>query len=128
MTSFALLLGRLILGVYFIKNGLNHFKRGKDMSQYAATKGVPSVMIPLTGMQLLAGGLSILAGFYPRYWALLLVLFLVPVAFLMHDFWNIKDPSMKMMNKINFDKNLALAAALLMLSTLTIWGSFSLHP
>lgn len=128
MISLALLLGRVVLGLYFIKNGLNHFKKGRDMSQYAGSKGVPGLMIPLTGLQLLAGGLSILLGFYPRYGALLLVLFLIPVAFVMHDFWNVKDATMKMVNQINFDKNLALAAALLILSTLTFWGPLSLHP
>jgi len=36
------LLGRLIFGGYFIFSGINHFKKPREMAQYAAAKKVPS--------------------------------------------------------------------------------------
>ncbi len=41
------------------------------------------------------GGLSILLGFPEKLGAWLLVHFLVPVTFTMHNFWAVKDPMMQ---------------------------------
>jgi len=115
------LLGRVILGSYFIMSGYNHLAKLEMMSQYAASKGVPKIMVIITGLQLLVGGLSILLGVYPQLGALLLVAFLMPVAFIMHNFWQEKDQMMKMTQMVNFTKNLALAGALLIISTISSW-------
>src|SRR2546427_7062042 len=58
-------LGRAMFGGFFAYNGVNHFRNQKMMSQYAEAKGVPAAeaAIPATGALLLAGGLSIMAGF-----------------------------------------------------------------
>ena len=63
---------------------------------------------------LLLGGLSILLGAYPIARVILLAAFLIPVSFMMHDFWKVQDPQMKMGEMINFMKNMALLGALLM--------------
>lgn len=47
-----------------------------------------------------------------------LAAFLVLAAFTMHAFWTDKDPQTKMANMVNFQKNLALAAAITMLLVL----------
>lgn len=115
------LLGRIVLGSYFLMNGASHLTKLPMMSQYAASKGVPKILVILTGVQLLVGGLSLLLGIYPQLGALLLVAFLVPVALIMHDFWREKDPMMRMVQTVNFTKNLALAGALLLIATIPDW-------
>jgi putative oxidoreductase len=54
------------------------------------------------------GGLSILLGFHGKLGAWLLVLFLVPVTFTMHNFWAVKDPLMQQMQMAMFLKNISM--------------------
>jgi len=72
--------------------------------------------VPLSGVIALLGGLGILLGFKARYGAWLIVIFLVPVTFMIHDFWTVADPMMRQMQQINFMKNLAMLGAALMIT------------
>jgi len=112
----AFLVGRIVLGVYYLFNALNHFRSLNMMAGYAGSKGVPAPKLAVagTGVLLLLGGLSILLGVQPTIGVILIVVFLVPVAFMMHNFWAVQDPQMKMMEMVNFMKNIALAASALM--------------
>jgi len=105
-----------VLGVYYLFNALNHFRSLNMMAGYAGSKGVPAPKLAVagTGVLLLLGGLSILLGVQPTIGVILIVVFLVPVAFMMHNFWAVQDPQMKMMEMVNFMKNIALAASALM--------------
>ena len=49
-------LGRAIFGGYFAWSGLNHFVRQREMSQYAAAKGVAAAdtAVPASGAMILA--------------------------------------------------------------------------
>ena len=113
-------LGRVMFGGYFAWSGLNHFLNQETMSQYAAGKGVPSAetAVPASGAMIVAGGLSVAAGFKPRQGLALLVGFLVPVTLKMHRFWEVEDPSQRMSEMINFTKNVALVGAALALMQL----------
>ena len=112
----ALLVGRILFGGFFVMNGLNHFARGRMLRDYAAMKKVPmpGIAVALTGLLLLFGGAGILAGAYMRWAVAALAVFLILVSFKMHDFWNISDPQMKMIETVNFTKNMALLGAALM--------------
>jgi uncharacterized membrane protein YphA (DoxX/SURF4 family) len=85
----------------------------------AAEKGITVDLIVLvvvgSGALILAGGLSVLLGVWPDLGALLILVFLVPTAVLMHDFWRQADPMAKRAEQTNFLKNIALAGAALML-------------
>jgi putative oxidoreductase len=122
--SFMFLVGRIIFGGYFILNGISHFKNIGSMAGYASSKGVPSPKLAVggSGLLLLIGGLGVILGIYV-YWALAaLALFLIPVTFTMHRFWTISDPMQKMGEKINFQKNMALLGAILIISAIpTPW-------
>jgi len=117
VNDYILLLSRIILGFYFIFNGFSHFRSLNFMSQWVKSKNIPAprLMVILTGIFLLIGGFSILLGSYVEIGILSLTLFFLPVTFIMHDFWREQDPQMKMMQMINFMKNLALWAAILTL-------------
>lgn len=111
------LIGRIIVGGYFIYNAINHLLLGTErLAGYAASKGVeaPRVMVYLSGVLLLLGGLSILLGLLPNWGILLLLVFLIPVSFTMHDFWT-ETGEARALDLVNFTKNMALVGALLML-------------
>ena len=111
--QYVFVLGRIIYGVYFVKAGINHFRSLAMLSGYAGMKGVPMprVAVMFSGLLIIAGGLSVLTGFHPRYGLAAIILFLVPVSLMMHTFWSDTDPMMKMNNHINFEKNFAMAGA-----------------
>lgn len=85
---------------------------------YSAGTGVPlaSLAVPLSGAIALLGGLSILPGFKARYGAWLIVIFLVPVTFMIHNFWTVTEPMMRQMQQINFTKNLSMLGAALLIA------------
>lgn len=111
------LLGRIILGGYFIKNGISHFQHLEGNTGYAQSKGVPMAKqsVMATGLMMLLGGLGILLGVYVELSVGLLVLFLLGTLVKMHRYWEVADPMARMGEHINFYKNLALIGALLML-------------
>lgn len=111
------ILGRILLGGFFIYNAYNHFKNLAGLTGYATMKRVPMAKesVMLSGALMALGGLSVLLGYHMVYGAMLLVLFLVPTTLVMHKFWKETDPQAKMMEQIQFGKNVALTGALLIL-------------
>ncbi|HEY4158258.1 MAG TPA: DoxX family protein [Polyangiaceae bacterium] len=107
-TRFLVPLGRLLFVLIFLESVPMHFSAAG--ANYAAAQGVPfaSVLVPLSGLLALVGGLSVLLGVYARWGALLLALFLVPVTFAMHRFWMISDPAQAMLQRIMFMKNITM--------------------
>ena len=114
------LIGRIIYGGFFIMNALNHFGNLSAMAGYARSKGVllPEAAVIVTGLMLLAGGLSVLLGYLPTVGLGLIMIFLVVVAFWMHGYWAVSDPMARMGEQVNFYKDLALAGAALMMTLL----------
>lgn len=116
LTGAVVFAGRLLFSSIFIFGGLGNFSH--QTIAYAAAQGVPlaSIAVPLAGILSLVGGLSILFGYHARIGAGLLVLFLVPVTPMMHNFWAVKDPMMAQMQMVNFLKNLSLLGGAFLIS------------
>ena len=112
----AFVAGRLIVGSYFLFNAFNHFTHVSMMSSYAASKGVPAATLGVVaaGVLLAVAGFTLLLGWHPKIGVAALVLFLVPVTFMMHPFWRIPDAQERMVQTANFMKNLALLGSSLM--------------
>jgi putative oxidoreductase len=112
-----ILVGRVLFAFLFLTSGYAHLAKRQMMAPYAAAKGVPAAMAGVvgSGVLLLAGSLSVLLGIWADLGALLLVIFLVPTAVLMHAFWKETDPQARMTEMIQFNKDIALAGAALML-------------
>jgi putative oxidoreductase len=64
----------------------------------------------------LVGGLSILLGYKAKYGAWLIVLFLAPVSFMMHNFWTYTDPMQMQMQMVMFMKNMSMLGAALLIA------------
>jgi uncharacterized membrane protein YphA (DoxX/SURF4 family) len=110
------IIGRILLGGFFVYNSYNHLFKTKDLAGYAEFKKVPfpKASVIASGLLLLFGGYSVLTGVRVEAGIAALVLFFVPTTFTMHAFW--KDEGQdRAFNKIQFGKNLAILGALLML-------------
>jgi len=111
------LVGRILVGLYLLFNGLNHFVRLDMLSGYAASKGVPfpTFAVILAGLLLLLAGFSLGLGYKPKIGILALTLFFIPVTLMMHNFWAVADAGARTREFINFSKNFALFGFSLML-------------
>ncbi|MDZ7339189.1 MAG: DoxX family protein [candidate division KSB1 bacterium] len=129
MMQVVFLVGRIVVGVYYLFNAINHFAKLGPMSAYAASKGIPAakVAVVVSGLLLLVAGLSFLTGYRPTVGVVALVIFLVPVTFSMHAFWKVQDPMVRMSEMINFTKNLALLGSSLMFLAIRQPWPFSLR-
>lgn len=120
MVDVLVLIGRIFFAPLFLTSALGHLTQSEAMAQYAQFKGVPAARLSViaSGVLLLVGGLSVLLGVWADLGALLLVVFLVPTALLMHNFWKETDPQAKQTEMISFNKDISLAGAAIMLFAL----------
>jgi putative oxidoreductase len=111
------LAARILLGMYYLFNASMHFFQLNMMAGYSASKGVPApeLAVIVGGLLLFIGGASILTGYKPTIGVIALVIFFIPVTFMMHNFWAVSDQMMKMGELVNFMKNIALLSSTVML-------------
>ncbi|MEY4100817.1 MAG: hypothetical protein RLZZ567_59 [Actinomycetota bacterium] len=95
------------------------------MTGYAQYKKVPAAKLSviLSGLMILVGGIFVALGIYADLGALLIALFLIPTAFMMHNFWKETDATAKMNETIAFFKDLSLAGAALIIYALVAGGA-----
>ena len=124
-----LVLGRILLGGFFVYNGLQHFLEYDAMVAFTASQAVPvpGLAVTVSGLLLLFGGMSLLLGLWPKVGAGMIILFLVGVTPVMHDFWNVNAPQARMMQMTNFLKNLALIGAACLAAALPEPWPLSVH-
>ena len=99
----------------FVLSGLAlHFNhQGVELARaYGAP--APALTVPLSGVAIVAGGLSIGLGVFADLGALVVAVFLLPTAYFIHAFWKEKDEQGKDSQIGHFQKNIALAGAALL--------------
>lgn len=108
----AALVGRILLAVIFILSGFGKITGYEGTAHYMAAKlPMVGVLLPLTILTELGGGILLAIGFKARWVGLVLAGFTLLAAIVFHDFWN-GDPNH--MQQINFLKNVAITGGLLM--------------
>jgi putative oxidoreductase len=114
--NYVVLLGRIFYVAIFLAAVPGHFTAGTIA--YSASMGVPlaSITVPLSGVIALLGGLSILLGYKAKIGGWLIVIFLVPVTLMMHNFWSVADPMQAGMQQIMFMKNISMLGAALIIA------------
>lgn len=114
--SYLLLLGRILYSFIFAMTVLSHFSKGA--ADYAGAQGVPMphIFVPVSGIIAFLGAISIILGYKAKLGALLIIIFLIPVSFFMHNFWAIDDPVMMMNQQAHFMKNISILGAALIIS------------
>jgi putative oxidoreductase len=116
MNATLLLIGRILFALIFIVAAPRHFSH--EGVQHAADLGVPMarILVPISGVMALLGGLSVALGYKAALGAWLLVGFLLPVTLMMHAFWNQADPIASHVQQAMFAKNLAMLGAALLIT------------
>jgi uncharacterized membrane protein YphA (DoxX/SURF4 family) len=120
------LIGRILFSALFLGSAFGHLTQADAMAGYAASRGLPQPKLAVlgSGVLILIGGLLVLLGIWIDLGALLLVIFLLPTAFLMHPFWKETDAMAKQNEMVAFQKDIALAGAgLLILALYAGYGS-----
>jgi uncharacterized membrane protein YphA (DoxX/SURF4 family) len=111
------LIGRILFALLFVSSGfMAHLGAGgKQGVEYARSLGAPSpdLLVPLSGITIILGGLLVAFGIWADLGALLIIGFLVGITPIMHAFWKIDDPQMKSIQQAMFFKNTALLGAAL---------------
>ena len=112
---YSVLAGRVLFSSLFVMAGLGHFS--SQEIAYAAAQGVPlaSIVVPMSGIMALVGGLSIALGYKAKWGAALIILFLVPVTIMMHNFWSVSDPVAAQDQMAHFMKNVSLLGSALLI-------------
>jgi putative oxidoreductase len=112
-----LLIGRILFATLFVSSGLfGHLGAGgREGRDYARSLGAPNpdLLVPLSGVTIIAGGLMVALGLWADLGALLIIGFLAGITPIMHAFWKIEDPQMRTMQMAMFMKNVSLAGAAL---------------
>jgi uncharacterized membrane protein YphA (DoxX/SURF4 family) len=123
------LVGRILVGCYYLLSAYHHFADLGQMTAYVAARHVPlpGVAVVASGLLLVIMGVSFLLGVLPRVGVAAAALFLLPVTLLMHPFWADADPAARMVDMVNFTKNLALLGSSLMFLGVPEPWPYSVH-
>lgn len=126
--SLLMLLGRVCIGIVFLWSAGEKLFNWNGTKEYMRGKYIPhiSLLLPAAIFLQLAGGLSILLGFYARVGALLLIVFIIPSALKMHNFWTLLDGPDRITEKTHFMKDMAILGGLLFLTSMGA-GHFALR-
>ena len=112
--SLALVVGRVLLGVFFALGGIHHFSALDPISQAMARRGVPAprlVLIVGSLFQIVAG-LMLAAGVYVQAAALGLVVFTIVASIMLVNFWDL-DGAAREGAVTTWKSNLAIIGGLL---------------
>jgi len=113
------LVGRILFGLLFVSSGfMAHLgEGGKAGREYARSLGAPSpdLLVPLSGITIIVGGLMVALGIWADLGALLIIGFLVGITPIMHAFWKVEDEQMRQIQSAMFFKNTALLGAALII-------------
>jgi putative oxidoreductase len=111
------LLGRIFLSAIFIfeafDTALYMNKTRETMSRYGLDQS-QDFFIYVSLFLLITGGIMVLLGYRTSLGVFLLLLYWLPVTFLVHDFWNYPKSELRLQS-ILFMKDMAIIGGLLML-------------
>lgn len=115
------LLGRIILSMIFWFEAYDYIAFAKANKAVMSAHGLTwnqDLLLYGAIFLLILGGLMLLTGYRMRTGAVLLMIYWVPMTFVVHSFWN--DPEeQRRLQSILFTKNLAITGGLLIAATHT---------
>ena len=108
------LIGRILIAYLFIPAGIGKLMGFSGTVGYINSVGLPlpEVAAAIAIVVELGLGIALLLGFKTRWTAIAMAIFTVATALFFHKYWAVPD-AMKMMQQINFNKNIAIAGGLL---------------
>lgn len=125
--NICLLVGRLLMGLYFILPALQKVMNYQVMTNYMLEHNVPAtaLLLPITIIIQITAGLAMIIGYKGKIAAFVLVGLTLMISIYMHAFWAMPEGLERNHETQNFIKNMGIMAGLLMVSSLGT-GRFSL--
>ena len=111
LKAFFILIGRILLVLIFLNSGIGKVGNFEGTAQYMAKFGMPFTNYFLIGAIFLelVGSITVVLGFFARFGAMLLLIFLIPTTLIFHT--NFADR----MQMIQFMKNMSMFGGCLLL-------------
>ncbi len=113
------LLGRLLMSAIFIFEAIDSIMYAEQTKMTMAQYGIlwkQDLLLYLSISMLTIGALMLLTGYRVRFGVWLLLLYWLPVTFIVYSFWN--DPvQTQRLNAIFFMRNMAIAGGLLIIAS-----------
>jgi len=116
-TAYAILIGRVLIGLIFVMSGINKIADPQGTQQYMVGMGITTATTFLYAGAVcleVVGGLSLLLGVWAKWGAAALIVFMIPATLIFHT--NFGDQN----QTIHFLKNLAMIGGLLYVA---VYGS-----
>ncbi len=122
-----LLLGRGLLGLYFILPAITKITGWDSTVAYMAAHNVPFVttLLVVTIVIQITAGSAVIVGYHARIAAFLLAGLTLVISLYMHNFWDYAEGMEKSHETQNFFKNMGILAGLLIVSSIGT-GPFSI--
>lgn len=117
MQAVSTLLGRIAIATIFLMSAVgNKIPNFGGTAEYMAAAGIPLPSLMLVGAIgfLVAGSLSVIAGYQTRIGSALLLVFLILATYFFHDFWTYEGEA-RQQQMIQFMKNLSMMGTMLFL-------------
>lgn len=110
-------IGRVLIAALFLMSGISKIPGWEGTAGYMVAKGVPmaTVALAITIAVEIIAAIMIIVGYKARLGAAALLLWMIPVTIMFHDFWAVSDAGQKMIQMIMFNKNVAIMGALLLI-------------
>ena len=117
MAGILIALGRILLALIFVSSGFMKiftFAETRDM-MYMEGMDYVTVLLIASIIVEIGAGLLVLIGWHARIGAFLLIVFLIPVTLIFHDFWmpQHSEPAAQQNQMAHFMKNVAIIGGLL---------------
>lgn len=113
--KFGPLVGRFLLALIFLMSGVSKIGGFASTAGYMASKGLPMVEVLLVvtiGIEI-GAAVMLIVGYKARLGAAALLLWMIPVTFIFHNFWAIPAAEQQI-QMIMFMKNLAIMGGMLL--------------
>lgn len=112
MSSISIIIGRFLLGLYFLVPGIAKILAPAEQLQMMEAQNIPyaQALLMFAGVSSIIGGLALMSGRYVRLAAYGFVVYTLLVNVMIHPFWVIESETQ------NFVKNLGIMAGLLVLA------------
>ncbi len=118
MKDIADLIARIFIALIFIYeayDSIGFYKETKEvMTEYGFTWQQDALLLGSIGL-LVLGGVLVLIGYRSKFGAALLMVYFIPLTFIIHAFWGIEPSIERRIASIHFMKNIAIIGGLLMI-------------
>ena len=112
MSSLSIILGRFLLGLYFLLPGIAKIMSPESQLQMMEARGIAFAhpLLLFAGISSIFGAAALMSGRYVKLAAIGFVIYIILVNVMIHPFWIIESETQ------NFVKNLGIMSGLLVLA------------